>query len=271
MPNTPEVIVPPSASSDAADTALQPAPPSGRAESRWSLLANQYTVISGVVAVVVSVGAFWVSTKGYLDRKVEMEVNKRLDVYQNLASGLNFNQSDEYESALATFHAAINDPRFGSSSIDTQNLVRDGLLYAVVNSDRPLKNGGDVAAIELRFGREYPESSWRQQQLGWYYMRVGHLDKAREHFDRALQLYNLSREYRAGGDALRGLMFVRAATGDLSGARAAAEEAKQRNPSLFPTTLPAELASLQHEDWYLQMESLYGERFKSTMNLLLKP
>jgi len=238
---------------------------------RWSRWANQTAVISGVVAAIVSIGAFWVSTKGYLDRRVEMAVNRRLAIYENLASGLNFNQVDDYDSALPVFHTAMQDPRFASSTSETQNLVRDGLLYAIVNCEQPLKYGGDIASMEKRFGNDLPETAWRQQQFGWYYLRTGRPDIATKHFDRALQLYRLASDWRGGGNPLRGIMFVRSVAGDLSGARAAASEAKVRDPSLFPTAIPAEIDSLRHENWYLKMEALYGDPFKKTMALLAQP
>jgi hypothetical protein len=63
-------------------------------------------------------------------------------------------------------------------------------------------------------------------------------------------------------------MVIRANKGDIVGARQAFKEAKQRDPSMIPGDLHAEIESMRHERWYLQMESLYGEQLKRSMDIM---
>lgn len=230
-----------------------------------SAIFNRYTAVTALIGLAVT-------TVGYvhfLDARVEGLVAERMKPYEFLLSGIALNQTEDWEQSVVMLQEASKRIDRKSSSAEVINLLDDALLYAIANSDSPGKHSPDFRRIQKRLDEDLQETGWRVHHVGWFYLRIGRVEEAAKHFQRALQLDDAEQERKQGAYALRGLMFTALAQGDSSQAMEYLVLASERNPLDADLELIAkDIPSWPAEGWLKQLEGMYGERFtKATRDL----
>ena len=220
------------------------------------------TFLTGVVTVSASV---WT----YLHVAIDAAVTKRLAPYEQLTTGLSLNQGEDWDQAAGVFRQALRDAEAAKLPSEATDLMYDGLLLALTNCDSPAQFSPELEKIRNRTGSVTPETAWRQNQIGYYFLRTGKTLEAKQCFVRSRQLYDSRQERRQASDPIHGLWFAALAEGNIDEALRLASDLQRRDPKTYG--LPAwlqELDAWNQERWSTEFRGLYPQ-FDDTLQRFL--
>lgn len=223
-------------------------------------IVNLLSSLGGAIAAIV--GAY-----SFIDNKVNSVAEDRLAPYEQLYTGLSLNEGDEYSAAARAFQELVASKEFDNLPEKSKSLAFDGLLYAVTNADEVSDFRGPLKKITKRMDESGEESPWSLNQLGWAFIRLGELTKAKEYFHKSIRYYKIKKELTSSSDPTRGLVIIALLENKPQEAFTISQELKILRPSLYKSDsdLIAEIQESQNTRFFDSFSSLYGTPFKDSI------
>jgi tetratricopeptide (TPR) repeat protein len=216
---------------------------------------------------VIGAVSMLVALHGYVRAWVDSAVAKRWEPYDHLLSGLTSNQGENFDDAVESLRDTINKMSASSLPVPTRNLMYDVFIYGVVNSDSPERFSAEMERVKSLLGVTIAENAWRRHQIGWYLLRTGKADEAKQFFMRAQQLFDGDENKRGGADPTRGLFLIALLNGSVEEATKYAADMGRRNPKDYAIAeLVREIKTWPQEHWFTQMVAFYGDKLPETVN-----
>lgn len=224
-------------------------------------ISNSITILTTALAVLAFIYTF-------IDAKINSVAKSRLAPYEQLFSGLSLNQGDEYSAAARKLEELVTSKEFENLPKATKSLAYDGLLLAVTNADDLGDFLGSLKKITTRIDESGEETPWRQNELGWAFIRLGELTKSKANFVKSINAYKIKKELVASSDPTRGLVIIALLENNPSEAFSIAQDLKTLKPSLYRTNsdLIAEIQETQNTRFFDSYSSLYGAPLKKSID-----
>jgi tetratricopeptide (TPR) repeat protein len=231
-------------------------------------LTRHHKAVTEVVKIVGTICLTLVTVWGYfnslVNSRIDHLVGQRMAVHEAISTGLALNQAEEFDKAARMLSAALDQLKGAAIPAERRELLYDGFLFAVANSNSP--NEFETRAREvldqIKTAKITP-TPWRLHTVGWYLLHMGDLPEARDLFERARSRYDGEQQSRAAADPVRGLAMTCLANGDSAGAMKYFKEAKARSPALNDAqTFAKEMSVWPNEGWYRRLEGQYGDSLK---------
>lgn len=215
--------------------------------------------VSWLVGFLGLLGILWIGVV-YVDQRIDKVFENKISPYQSLLKGITLSNSREYEKAISplrnSFQAFIEE----GSNDENDDLypVINYYLEALANTNSPEDYKSNFNEIlRLEESNRIIFDGWRYHQIGWYYFRVGDLEKAEESFNQAIQNYTLKGYYASSSDSFWALALVHLSKGELEEAVSNYEEARTRSYYYNSKSMITELQNAERSSWYRRLIDLY--------------
>lgn len=218
------------------------------------------------VALLAGIGSLFAVGYGgffWLDERVEKLVTKQITPYQYLINGITLVQDEEYDKAIEQFRPALRKLKDLNKENKNLGALVDFYLMAMVNSGEPIEYSPDFQKLLPLLKNDLPRWGWRFHQIGWYYLRTGELDKAKENFIKAKRRFKVEDEFSASADTYWALVLVYVASGDIEKAVSHALYAEERRFRDFNLdTLIHDVSAYKNDPWYKRLARSYDDFYK---------
>lgn len=235
-------------------------------------LTVKYPALNFLFTLATGAAAGAAVSYNYIDEKVNSAADKRLLPYMSLFSGMNLNQSEDFEQALEEFEKLITSKQIDTLSPNSQALTYDALLHSIANSDEIASHKVLLNKTMSWLSQNVEQTGWRQHEMGWSLMRTGELDKAKEHFSDAINLFRAERDYASSGDSFRGLLVIALIENKPDKAFAIAQDLKELLPAVYRNNsdLAAEIRENRKRKYFDVINALHEETLQSSIPKYIK-
>ncbi|EOG3619365.1 hypothetical protein ACK9U2_001200 [Pseudomonas putida] len=248
-------------------------PNSSAPENKGGLISDlynltiKYPALNFLVTLVTGAAAGAAVSYKYIDEKVNSAADKRLLPYMSVFSGMNLNQSEDYKQAVQEFESLITSKQIDTLSKNSKALTYDALLHSLANSDDIASHKVLLSKTILWLSQNVEETGWRQHEIGWSFMRIGELDKAKDHFSDAINLFRAERDYAASGDSFRGLLIIALIENKPDRAFAIAQDLKELLPAVYRdnSDLIAEIRENRKRKYFDVINALHEETLEKSV------
>lgn len=202
-------------------------------------------------------GLAWLNSR--INSRIDQAVTERVEPYEHFLLGMGAVNDEEYDRAIPDFDKAFDAlEKRGGPKEELVPLI-DYYLYAIVNSEHPAKHSSQFNKIKQTIdNHSISPDAYCFHQIGWYYLRTGEMEKAREQFLRARDKYAEEERYRASADTYWALGMIALADGDVDAAVKMAQEAASKNPTQYALkTLVQDEGAKREDNWYKVLMRLY--------------
>lgn len=230
-------------------------------------LTVKYPALNFLLTLVTGATAGAAVSYNYIDEKVNSAADKRLTPYMSVFSGMNLNQSEDYQQAIEEFERLIISKQIDTLSPNSQALTYDALLHAIANSDDITSHKVLLNKTTTWLSQNVEETGWRLHETGWSLMRIGELDKAKDNFSNAINSFRAERDYAASGDSFRGLLIIALIENKPDKAFAIAQDLKELLPALYRdnSDLIADIRENRKRKYFDVINALHEETLQSSI------
>jgi tetratricopeptide (TPR) repeat protein len=231
--------------------------------------------LANIVTIMVPLFAGFLAAWLWFESTLSERVEQRIAPYEYFLNGSALVQDGEYDRAIPELERAFTllgrsfDQR--SSSGENWYPVVDNYLQAITNSEDPSDHTHRFNRLmRLVTDDKISLTAWQRHLIGWYYLRTGDVQKARESLSKALESYRVEQKYNTSSDTYWTLALTDLAEGNVESAINNITEAGRRNNRLYDLeTVISDVKSMREESWSQRLIRLYP-KFDSSLPAFLQ-
>lgn len=246
----------------------------GATEERKGLISQLLSIpkLTDTATVVVSFLAGVGLATAWLESSVNSRIERRVMPLESYMQGVSFKANEDFDRAIPLLEKAYNEIEgalgYKTFSAEERYPVIEHYLAALANSDNPEDHLHRMSAIVQQEATKITLNAYANMHAGWFYLRAGDPDKARERLNRATIGFDTRRIYKDSAFCYYALMLLDLADGNADAAFANAQEAASRSGSMFGLpAIKSELKAFPKEGWFQKL-TIYYPKLQETSVLL---
>jgi tetratricopeptide (TPR) repeat protein len=186
--------------------------------------------------------------------------------------GVSFKANEDFDRAIPFLEKAYNEIggalSYKTLSTEERYPVIEHYLAALANSENPEDHLHRMSAIVQQESTKITLNAYTNMHVGWFYLRAGDPEKARERLNKAAIGFDIRRIYKDSAFCYYALMLLDLAGGNADAAFANAQEAASRSGSMFGLpAIKSELKAFPKEGWFQKL-AIYYPKLQETTVLL---
>lgn len=225
-----------------------------------SIFSNIATVLSILIPALIAI-ILW------FNNKIDKVVEQRVEPYENYQLGSILSADEEFDLAIPVLGKAFDTMTKKDESEEKIIPFLDSYLHAIVNSKNPLTHRSKFAKIE-KFIKDFKISpnAFHYKEMGWYYLRIGDINKARENLQQSIMQYKNESLYRPMAEAQWAISLSFIAEENIDEAIIYAKEAAKHNPREYDmATLLLDKEAMKDDAWIKHLTNTF-DKFNSSLN-----
>lgn len=214
------------------------------------------------IAGLITMAGLFVFLINYINAATNRIVSEKVSPYEKLLSGQALVAEAIYDDAIPDLEVAFNqlDKKFSRENITGGRYYQiiDSYLLAMVNSESPeLHEHRFKKILKLQEENKFSFLAWHHLQIGWYYFRTGHLEKASKNFLAALDKYKGTQNPSGQSNSYWALALVAICEGDLIQAKENYQSAYSLSEYYSPDSVLRTIKFFDSDSWYRPLIDYY--------------